>query len=78
MSVKLKDQPTSKYILTPEEGQAWFDKLIPEMLGISGEEFLRRYDAGEYANILDDSEHWSLIEAEMMIPLARPNSWGGC
>ncbi len=43
------------------------------MLGMSGEEFLRRYDAGEYANVPDDPEHWNLIEAESLIALVRPN-----
>ncbi len=69
----IKDQEKSMTYLTPEEGKAWFDKLIPEMLGMSGEEFLRPYDAGEYANVPDDPEHWNLMEAVMMIPLARPS-----
>ena len=51
MAVEVKDQPKSKTVLTPEEGRAWFDKLIPELLGMSGDEYLRRYDAGEYADM---------------------------
>ena len=34
--------------LTREEGRALFDKTCREKLGISGEEFARRWDAGEY------------------------------
>jgi hypothetical protein len=37
----------SEYLLSEEEGKRFFDEAIQEMLGISGEEFLRRYDAGE-------------------------------
>jgi hypothetical protein len=47
MAIKLKEQATSKYVLTPEEGRAYFEEAIPRLVGISAEEFLRRYDAGE-------------------------------
>lgn len=74
MTAEIKDQPKTKSILSPENGRAYFEEAIPRMLGIIAEEFLRRYDAVDYANVPDDAEHWNLIEAEMMIPLARPNS----
>jgi hypothetical protein len=41
--------------LSPEAAQAFFEKQARELLGISGEDFLRRFDAGEYANIPDDA-----------------------
>ena len=34
--------------LDEEEGRALFDKAARRLLGISGKEFLRRLDAGEY------------------------------
>ena len=34
--------------LTRAEGRVLFDKAARELLGISGPEFLRRLDAGEY------------------------------
>jgi hypothetical protein len=34
-------------ILTPEEAREQFDARARELMGISGEEFLRRLDAGE-------------------------------
>lgn len=40
--------------LTPEEAKADFDAKARQLLGISGEEFLRRLDAGEYDDVLDD------------------------
>jgi hypothetical protein len=44
--------------LTPEEAWARFDGLARQHLGMSGEEFLRRLDAGEFEEIVDDpAEH---------------------
>lgn len=38
---------------TPEEGRSLLDRCARRYLGISGEEFLRRYTAGEYNADLD-------------------------
>jgi len=55
-------------ILTPEEGRAMFDARARELLGISGEEFLRRLDAGEYDDIYDDPE---IVSLDLLRPFAR-------
>jgi hypothetical protein len=39
---------------TREESWADFDAIASERLGLSGEEFLRRLDAGEFEEIVDD------------------------
>ncbi|HLH23287.1 MAG TPA: hypothetical protein VK066_12245 [Chloroflexota bacterium] len=57
--------------LTPEEGRQFFDEQARKRLGISGEEFLRRLDAGEYRDIPDDPEHWPIIELSLMTGFAR-------
>ena len=53
--------------LTPEQAREYFEEKTRTLLGISGEEFLRRLDAGDYNDVLDDPEHhptvgylWSL------------------
>jgi hypothetical protein len=74
MTVKLQDQSTSKYVLTPEEGRTHFEKAIPRLLGICADEFLRRYDAGEYADLPDTPEYWDIERAIFLVPLARPDS----
>ncbi len=71
MSTKIKDRQTRTAILSPEEGKAFFEDAILELLGISGEEFLRRYDTGEYADLPDTPENWDIIEATMLIPFGR-------
>jgi hypothetical protein len=57
--------------LTPEEGHALFDRRARKHLGISGEEFLRRWDAGEIGPVPDTPEWRGLGELVMMMPLAR-------
>jgi hypothetical protein len=57
--------------MTPEEGRQYFDEQARRRLGISGEEFLRRLDAGEYRDIPDDPEHWPIIEVSMLVDFAR-------
>jgi hypothetical protein len=61
-------------ILTPEEAREQFDARARELMGISGEEFLRRLDAGEYDEIYDKTSHphgMDVVELEMMRPFAR-------
>ena len=57
--------------LSREEGRQFFDEQARQRLGISGAEFLRRLDAGEYRDIPDDPEHWDIIELSMMTAFAR-------
>jgi hypothetical protein len=58
------------YELTRDEGMEMFGRRCQESLGISGEEFLRRYDAHEY-----DCAGGECAKAHhliMLIPFARP------
>lgn len=53
-------------VLNPEQSRTYFDELTRELLGISGDEFVRRYDAGRYDDILDDGEHTHLLYLAML------------
>lgn len=57
--------------LTREEGRRLFDHRASELLGISGEEFLRRWDAGEYRGVPDSEEGRKINRLVMLIPFAR-------
>ena len=57
--------------LDDEEGREFFDTQARDLMGMSGDEFLRRYDAGEYKDIKDDGEDGDLITLIMMMPFAR-------
>jgi len=61
----------SRYILPPEEGRAMVDREARRWLGISGEELLRRWDAGEYRDIPDTPEGWKIMDVVTLIPFAR-------
>jgi hypothetical protein len=62
------------YEPTFEEGMAILDGYTRRMLGISAEEFLRRYDAGEYRGIGEgDAVGRGVVRCEMLIPFARPS-----
>lgn len=60
--------PTPRSV-SDEEGFALLDERARELLGVSGTEFLRRWDAGEYAG----REHGRgpVAKLAMLIPLAR-------
>lgn len=53
--------------LTDEEGRALFNREARELLGINGEEFVRRLRAGEYDGVPDDLEHRDILYLAMMV-----------
>jgi hypothetical protein len=53
-------------ILEDDEARAYFDATARELLGMSGEEFLRRLDAGEWEEVIDDGEHPDHLFLAMM------------
>ena len=58
-------------LLTVDEAYALFDRGARTLLQISGEEFLRRWDAGEYQPVPDTAEGRKVGELVMMLPFAR-------
>jgi hypothetical protein len=62
--------------LSREEGRALLDRAARDLLGISGEEFLRRWDAGGYEADRDRCEP-DVTELAMLIPFAREVSGDG-
>ncbi|MGH2532144.1 MAG: hypothetical protein ACRDJW_07520 [Thermomicrobiales bacterium] len=57
--------------VTKQEAHALFDQQAREIMGMGGEEFLRRYDMGEFRDIPDDAEHTAYWFLTMLIPLGR-------
>ena len=54
--------------LSVAEGVALFDKTARKLLGISGDEFLARWDRGEYQH---EREQMAVTKVAMLIPFAR-------
>jgi hypothetical protein len=59
-------------ILTPEQAWVSFDRQARELLGVSGEEFVRRWDAGEYDAVADQPGYTDLVYLAMLRPVDRP------
>ena len=57
--------------VTDEEGRRMFDEAAREWLGISGEEFLLRYDAGEYADMVESEDNRRVIDLYLLRHFAR-------
>jgi hypothetical protein len=58
-------------VLSPEEGRRMFDRVARELLGMSGDEFLRKLDSGEI--VVDDTDSnvlylWGLIPFARAVP----------
>ena len=57
--------------LDDDEARQQFDRQARRLLGLSGEEFLRRYDAGEYDTDLDDRQSRAVMKLAMLTDLVR-------
>lgn len=57
--------------LDDEESHQYFDRQARRIMNMSGEEFLRRYDAGEFKDQMDGPRHCQLVEMVMLIPFGR-------
>lgn len=55
-------------VMTPEEAREAFDRAARRYLNMSGEEFLRRWDAGAFG---DDADQPGVINLVMLLPLIR-------
>ena len=49
--------------LSPEEGRALFDTITRERLGVSGDEFIERFNAGEFHGDTPDE-----VQAVILMP----------
>jgi hypothetical protein len=58
-------------IVDADEASDIFDALSRQLMNISGEEFLRRWEAGEYADVVDTPDHLHITRLALLIPLAK-------
>ena len=63
--------PYRPFFLTPSEGRHLFDVHAGKNFGISGDEFLARYDAGEYDDLTDMDEIHKFNRMVMLMPAVR-------
>jgi hypothetical protein len=68
-SATLKDKHDSNMeMLNPEQVNQLFENLVNSYLGISSEEFLKRYRQGEYKDACNDPR---LLKILIMVPKGR-------
>lgn len=68
----VEDDPVGRLVgeLGVEDARALLDAEARRQLGISGEELVRRYDAGQI-DVDDPQRHDAFIALEMLLPFAR-------
>lgn len=62
-------EDNSVEVISDEEAREVFDLRAHQLLGISGEEFLKRYDRGDYHG--QPEENPAVITLEILLPLVR-------
>ncbi len=60
--------------LSAEDGHELFEREAQRMMGMSGTEFLRRWNDGEYAGLDDVPENWNVLRLAMLIHFAQQES----
>lgn len=70
MTTLPNDDAVGPYELTPEEGWARFDEQARRYLGMSGEDFLCAWDAGEI-DPDDPDRHLAIMNVVFLLPLVR-------
>ena len=62
--------PTTVW-LTPEESCRQFDEYARERVCMTGDEFIRKLQAGDFLEIPDDEEHRAYVELAPMSGVVR-------
>src|SRR5918999_2145243 len=62
----------SPSVLPAAEARALFDRQARRLLRLSGDEFLARWDTGEYPDLGDTPEGRTVSYLALLIPFARP------
>jgi hypothetical protein len=65
-----ENEDLSAYELSYEEGWKLLDAEARRSLGMSGEEFMRRWDAGE-VDFDDPETHGAVVRLWMLLPFVR-------
>lgn len=57
--------------VTEDEGRKLFDAQTRKLLGLSADEFLGKWDAGEYQDVADQAGSRHIMHLAMLIPFGR-------
>ncbi len=65
---KRKLNPAPATTFSPQEAQTLFEQTAQQYMGVSGEEFLRSWDRGDYS---DSKSRSRVMRVAALIPLVR-------
>jgi hypothetical protein len=71
MATTKKHSKSGVQIISAAEAREIFDYQARKLMGMSGEEFLRRWDAGEFHDLFDKPGHENLTRLVMKMTLGR-------
>jgi len=71
MSTTEREPIEGVQIISAAEAREIFDYQARRLMGMSGEEFLRRWDEGEFRDLFDKRGHENLTSLVMKMGLAR-------
>lgn len=72
MTNKITTESGDWRFLNQEESRQFFEDAAQRAMGISGSEFLRRYDAGEYDDVIDHPDwHGKLMRLVLLRSFAQ-------
>jgi hypothetical protein len=71
MAAVPEDVDSGVRFLDDEESHQYFDRQARRLMNMSGEEFLRRYDAGEFATPRDDRQLRAVMKLAVLSPFGR-------
>lgn len=75
MAISVKSTTGSMPSVLPEDlAAALFDHEARRMVGLSAEQFLAKWDAGEYRDLDDSSEGRDIAYLVLLIPFGRRHS----
>lgn len=63
--------PLPTVVLQGQVAREFFDQQARSLIGMPGEEFLRRWDAGEFRDILHDPDRPEIADMAALIPFVR-------
>ena len=71
MAIAPKHVNSGIRLLDDDEARQQFDRQAQRLMGISGDELLRRYDAGEFDDLQDDRQQDAVMKLAMLADLVR-------
>jgi hypothetical protein len=71
MVVEASDYDNQVVWLSRDDEVAYFEEQTQALLGMSGEEFRRRLDAGEFAAVIDDPDYSDVLYLALLARVAR-------